>query len=700
MKRYCFGILAVLAALLLITACGGQEQQVEVVVSPPPETEMMPVEQELHGVTLIDNFQWLEDQQSPETREWIEKQNEYTDSILNQLPNRDELKEKLTKLIKIDTISTPFEEGGRYFYSKRGADQDLSVMYYREGLEGEEIVLMDPHELSEDHTISTGFTDISADGKWMLYSIRRGGVDEVEIRAHDIDAGEDMEFALPANRYYGASFTKDKQAIIYTAYTDKGPRTYFHQIGTDIEDDKLIFGEGYGPEKITFIGQSENGKWLVAAVMHGSSGGIDFYISPFSNSPQWKTVIADGTTNSSLDFADDTLIITTNLDAPKYRVMTATAQNPGVDNWTELLPEREDAVLRGVATHGGKLVVNYIENVQSAGAIYELDGTKIRDISFDSIGSFGTGSGSYDSNEVFISFSSFHIPPVIYRYDIETGEKTEWARIDVPVDSDSMVLKQEWYESADGTQVPMFILHKKGIELNGQNPTLIYGYGGFNSSQMPRFSGTRAAWVEMGGVYVVVNLRGGGEFGEEWHQAGMMKNKQNTFDDLHSAAEWLIANNYTNSDQLGIMGGSNGGLLVGAGMTQRPELYDAVVCSYPLLDMVNYHKFMVARFWVPEYGSSEDPEMFEYIRAYSPYHNVEEGVDYPATLFITGDGDTRVAPLHARKMAALVQKMNGGENPILLRYHTKAGHSGGMPVSEQIANAVDTYSFLWWRLSE
>jgi len=694
-------ILSCLTVVILITGCSpdSSEQSAEITIGEPPVTEIQPVTDILHGEEIIDNYRWLEDQESEATRAWIDEQNTYTDSILNQLPKREEMRETFSRLLKIDTITTPFEDGGRYFYSRRKADQDLYVMYYRESLEGEEKVLIDPHTMSEDKSISTDFIDVSDDGKHLLYSIRKGGVDEIEIRLHDIDAGEDMNFVLPAGRYFTASFTHDKSAIIYTSYDQNGPRSYFHTMGSSLDDDVQIFGEGYGPEKILLVSISPDDKWMVAYLLHGSSGGRDVYISPLGTNPDWKPIIADGVSTSMVNFADDKLIIMTNKDAPKGRVAIADSANPGVDSWQEFLPESEDAVLNGVATMGGHVVVNYLKDVQSIGAVYDLDANKVHDISFDDIGSFDTGNGNWDSDEVFISFSSFHIPSTIYRYDLASGEKTVWESVKVPLKSDSMVLKQEWYESKDGTRVPMFVLHKKGIARDGTNPTILYGYGGFTVSLTPGFSGTRAAWVEMGGIFVIANLRGGSEFGEEWHQAAMLKNKQNTFDDLHAAAEYLIAQGYTRSDHLGIMGGSNGGLLVGAGMTQRPDLYDAVVCSYPLLDMVRFHKFMVASFWVPEYGSSEDPEMFEYIRNYSPYHNVEEGVDYPATLFITGDGDTRVAPLHARKMTALVQAMNGGDNPIMLRYHTKAGHSGGVPIDETINNAVDTYSFLLWRLS-
>lgn len=694
-------LVGALALALLLAACTPAEQPktVSVTVGPPPETRVDDVVDTLHGVEVPDPYRWLEDQESAETRAWIETQNTYTDSVMQQLPGQEELTALFTKLVKVDSISTPNEQGGKYFYTRRAADQDLSVIYVRDGLEGEERVLLDPHPLSEDHTTSVSMMDISDDGALMVYDIRKGGVDEIEVHIMDVATGQDLPDVLPTARYWGATLTPDKSGMYYTRHGAEGPRVMYHKLGTDIATDTVIFGEGYGPEKILYGGLSENGKWLLAVVIEGSSGPTEIYCKPATGRGVWATVINDGKSRSYPIDAGDKLLIQTDLDAPNGRVMIADFAKPGQANWKELLPHNPNAVLQGVFSMGGKVIANYLENVQDIGRIYEMDGTLVREIALDSIGSFGSISGHFDSTEMFFSFSSFHIPPTIYRYDITTGEKTVWATIAVPVDSASMELKQVTYTSKDGTSVPMFILHKKDLVLDGTNPTLMTGYGGFNASMTPNFSASAVAWAELGGVFALPNLRGGGEFGEAWHQAGMFGNKQNVFDDFHAAAQYLIDNKYTSPAHLGISGGSNGGLLVGAAMTQRPELYGAVVCTYPLLDMIRYQNFLVARFWVPEYGSSEDPEQFPYLLAYSPYHNVKEGVDYPATLFITGDGDTRVAPLHARKMCALLQAKNSGKNPVMIRYHIKAGHSGGMPISEIISNNVETFSFLRWRLS-
>lgn len=699
MKFGTFVLLFLAGALALAIGCTPETEK-SVTYGPPPETKIDDVVDTIQGVEIADPYRWLEDQESPETRAWIDEQNKYTDSIMQQLPGRQELKELMTKLIKIDSINAPTEKGGRYFYSKRSADQDLPIIYMREGLDGEEQVLLDPHPMSEDHTTSVDIAEISEDGKYLAYSVRKGGVDEVEIRILDVDTKSDLEDILPTARYFGISFTPDKSGMYYTQYGDEGPRVYYHALGTPLSEDKLIFGEGLGPDKIAYINLSDDGKWLLAHVQYGSSGPTEIHVKNVAANTPWTAAINDGKSHSYASFAGDRLLIQTDLNAPNGRLMLVDPAKPSVANWQEIVPELPDAVMENAAALGGKAIAFYLQDVKSMAKVYDMDGTWVRDITFDTIGSFSTASGSWDSNEAFIAFTSFHVPNTIYRYDIATGETTVWEKVEVPLNSESMALEQVWYTSRDGTKIPMFLLHKKDLKLNGENPTMLYGYGGFNVNITPYYNGSRAAWVEMGGVYAIANLRGGGEFGEKWHRAGMLESKQNVFDDFIAAAEWLIENKYTSTKHLGIIGGSNGGLLVGAAMTQRPDLFGAVVCVYPLLDMIRYQKFMVARFWVSEYGSSEDPEQFKYILAYSPYQNVEKGVDYPATLFISGDGDTRVAPLHARKMTAMVQKMNGGKNPILLRYFTKAGHSGGQPISQQIETNVDIYSFLRWRLAQ
>jgi len=702
-KNYGFiarGILVFSLVVILVFAVPSCKKGVK--VPPTPDTKGVDAVDTIHGVDIVDPYRWLEDQKGPETREWIAVQNAYTDSVLGSLSGREELEALAAKLIKIDTIGMPTESGGRYFLTKRSANQELSVIYMRQGLDGEDKVLIDPHPMSEDKTTNVNIQGISHDGTLLAYGIRKGGEDELEIKFMDVDTMEDLPDVLPRGLYFGVSIMPDKKGFFYTKMTMKGPRILYHSFGTAMAGDKEIFGEGYGFGKIIFSFPSEDGRWLIIIALEGSSGKTEVYLKDLVKDGPITTVVNDLDARTLAAVVGDILYIQTNWEAPNGRLLAADPENPARENWKEIIPE-SDMVMQGlfglpVTFAGGKLFVNYLKDVKSQVVIFEPDGTRIGEISFPTIGTVGGLSGHWDSNEAFFVFTSYHIPTIIYRYDVASGEKEVWAKIEVPIDSEQYEIKQVWYESKDGTKIPMFIVHKKGINLDGSNPALLTGYGGFNISLTPFFSADAVAWVEKGGVYAFANLRGGGEFGEEWHKAGMMENKQNVFDDFIAAAEYLIAEGYTQAKKLAIEGGSNGGLLVGAAVTQRPDLYGAVICTYPLLDMVRYHKFLVARYWVPEYGSSENPEQFKYIHEYSPYHNVNKGTKYPAIFFITGDADTRVAPLHARKMTALMQASTGSDEPVLLRYHTTAGHSGGQPVSEQIENLAETLSFLLWQL--
>ncbi len=664
----------------------------------PPPTKQVTVIDTLHGVAIPDPYRWLEDQEAADTREWIDAQNGYTESLLDQVPGRDKLKQQLTELMKIDFVGTPTARNGRYFFSKRLKDQDLSVIYMREGLDGEDQVLIDPHPMSEDHRTSVNLLGVSDDGKLLVYGIRQGGQDELEVRFFDVDQRRDLPDRLERGRYYGISLTPDNKGFYYTHFTFMGGRVYYHEFGTDPANDESIFGEGYGPDKLVGAGLSDDGRYLGLVVMHGSAATkTEIYFKDLEKDGPIETLVNDIDARFMPSIAGDYLLLQTNWDAPNGRVFRVAMGSRARENWLEIIPER-DAPIQGMTTAGGKIFVQYLDNVIPRVEIFDIDGNSHGAIAFEKLGSVNDVAGRWDSNEAFFSYSSFAIPSTIYRYDVAAGERQVWSKLDVPIDADEFEVKQVWYESKDGTKVPMFVVHKKDLPLNGENPTYLTGYGGFNSSSTPRFSATAVLAVEQGMVYAVANLRGGGEFGEEWHRAGMLEKKQNVFDDFIAAAEWLIENDYTSSDRLAIRGGSNGGLLVGAAVTQRPDLFGAVICTYPLLDMVRYHKFLVARFWVSEYGSADDPEQFDYIYKYSPYHNVKPGTEYPATLFITGDSDTRVAPLHARKMTALMQAATGWDRPILLKYDTKAGHSGGTPVAQQIEDQTDIFAFLMWQL--
>jgi prolyl oligopeptidase len=663
-----------------------------------PSTRVDPVKEVLHGVEVPDPYRWLEDQQSPETRAWIDAQNTYTHSLVGSWPGGDALRKRLSELIKIDTANVPYERKGRYFFSKRLADQDLFVLYVRRGASGQDDVLVDPHPLSPDHTTSVTLLDVSVDGTQIVYGVRQGGEDEVAPRILDVDTRRELTDTLPKGRYQGISLTADTKGIYYSRLEKEGPRVFFHTVGGDPTKDVRVFGDGYGPEKIIGAGLSEDGRYLVMTVYHGSAATkTEVYVQDVVAKGPVVTVVNDLDARFQPDVAGDRLYLKTNWEAPNGRVLQVDLKAPGRDRWREVVPTGK-GVIDGISLAGGKLFVNDLVDVKSRVRVFDAEGHSKGEIAFPSLGTVSGISGSWGGGEAFFAFSSFHLPTTIYRYDVATGTQSVWAKQAVPIDSERFEVKQEWYASKDGTRVPMFLVHRKGLKLDGSSPALLTGYGGFTATMTPVFSSRAALWVERGGVFALPNLRGGGEFGEEWHKAGMLDHKQNVFDDFIAAAEWLIANKYTSAARLAITGGSNGGLLVGAALTQVPDLFGAVVCSYPLLDMVRYHKFLVAGYWVPEYGSSEDAAQFKYLLAYSPYHRVKPGTKYPAVLFITGDGDTRVAPLHARKMTALLQSATASAKPVLLQYDTKAGHSGGKPISKTIEDLADELSFLFHEL--
>lgn len=664
----------------------------------PPKTRTDSVKEILHGVELVDPYRWLEDKNGPETRAWIDAQNAYTQSLLGAWPARDPLKERVAQLLKVDVISSPVERNGRYFFSKRLATQEQRVIYLRKGPQGADELLIDPHPMSPDRTTSVTLIDVTLDGTLLAYGVREGGQDEVSVHLLDVEARKNLSDQLPKARYTGLSLKPDGRGFYYARHGAEGPRVFYHALGTESSKDVEIFGKGYGPEKIIRAELSEGGQYLLIFVFHGSSGDkTEVYYQDAIKAGPVVPVVNDIDARFVGEAVGDHLYLQTNWQAPNERIMDVDLKNPARDRWREIVPT-SDAVIAEFGLAGGKLLVGYIRNVASQVRVFEPDGKYVRDIPLPAIGSVGGVASRWQSTELFYAFSSFHLPPSIYRYDIAKGTQEIWAQIKIPIHSDRFEVKQIWYESKDKTNVPMFIMHNKGLKLNGSHPALLYGYGGFTVSLTPLFSIRAALWVESGGVYAVPNLRGGGEFGEEWHKAGMLEKKQNVFDDFIAAAEWLIKQGYTNPSKLAISGGSNGGLLVGAALTQRPDLFQAVVCAVPLLDMIRYHKFLVARFWVPEYGSSEDPGQFKYLHAYSPYHHVRRGTKYPAVLFITGDSDTRVDPLHARKMTALLQAATASDRPILLHYDTKVGHAGGQPVTRQIDDLTDELSLLFWQL--
>jgi prolyl oligopeptidase len=681
--------------LLSITALWAGSAN-ETTAPKPPETKKVAFTETLHGVTISDPYRWLEDQESPETRKWIDEQNAYTHSIIDRYPGRDDLKKQISSLLRIDTIGSPAHRGDRYFFTRRKADQNLSVIYVRE--KGVDTVLVDPNPMTPDGSVSAATMGLSDDGKLLAYGLRKGGADEVQVTLLDVDTRKPLADVFPTARYGGFQITPDDKAFYYTKYTNKvGPRAYYHVIGTDPKNDKELFGSQFGPAEFVGVELSTDGQYLIYSVSHGSAAEqTELYLQDVKNNGAITPVVNDIKAVFGVDFAGNKIFIQTNWEAPNGKILVADLKNPARANWKVVVPESEYPI-QGVSAIGGKLFVSYLQDVVTHIKVFDPDGKFVREVKLPAIGSAGIG-GRWEDDEAFYRFNSYSSPATIYRYSVATGKQDVWAKISVPIATDQIETKQVFFESKDKTRIPMFLVYKKGTKLDGARPTLLTGYGGFRISETPGFSAMAALWALKGGVWAVPNLRGGGEYGEKWHKSGMLANKQNVFDDFIGAAEWLIANKYTNPRKLEIEGASNGGLLVGAAFTQRPDLFRAVICGYPLLDMLRYQNFLVARFWVSEYGSSENAEQFRWLKAYSPYNNVKPGTKYPAIMFVTGDSDTRVAPLHARKMAALVQASTGSDYPVMLHYDTRAGHSGGGAVLKQIDDLTDEYSFLFYQL--
>jgi len=666
----------------------------------PPRTRVDEVVETLHGVAVRDPYRWLEDQDSPETRAWIDAQNAYTEAVLGAAPGREEVRRRLSELMRIDVADLPQERGGRYFFTRRAADQDLPVIAMRRGRSGPDEVLVDPHPWSPDRTRSAALLAVSEDGRLLAYGVREGGEDEVEVRVFDVDGRRDLPDRLPRARYWALSFTPDRAAFYYTRFGPEGPRVRRHRLGDDPAGDPLVFGEGLGPEKIVQSSLSEDGRWLLIEVSHGSAARqTEVYVKDVGKDGPLVTVVADVEARFDAAIAGSRLYLRTEWQAPNGRILAVDLEDPARERWREVVPAGP-GVITGFLPAGGRLVVRSLEDVVARLRVHGTDGRLVREVPLPTLGTVAGMKGRFASDEVFFSFESFHVPPTIHRLDLSTGASSVWFRTAVPVDEAAFEVRQASVTSKDGTRVPVFLLHRKGLEAGSPRATLLTGYGGFRITRTPTFSARAALWAERGGVYALASLRGGGEYGEEWHRAGMLDRKQNTFDDFVAAAEWLVASGTTRPDRLAIFGGSNGGLLVGAAFTQRPELFGAVVCAVPLLDMVRYHRFLVARFWIPEYGSAEDPDQFRTLFAYSPYHRVVDGTRYPAVLLVSGDSDTRVAPLHARKMAARLQAASASGRPVLLHYDTKAGHSSGKPVSRQIDDTTDELVFLLWQVGQ
>ncbi len=667
-------------------------------VPKPPVTRRDSVVDVMWGIRIPDPYRWLENQTSPETRAWIKTEDDYTHSILSKLPGRAALIKRLTALENVDVTRMPAERNGRYFYMRRLQGQDLFSICVRDGLEGKGRVLVNPAPMSANHTTTVQLLAISNDGSLIAYGIRRGGADQVEVKFRKVDSGRDLADVLPSTRYFGANFTPDMKGFYYARQDAAGPRVYYHAMGGNPAADRMIFGQGYGQDKIISTRLSPGGRYLLITVYHGAAGDrTDLYLKNVAAGGPIVPVVKDLHSRFIARFGGKTLFIWTDWGAPRGRVFATSLREPGRAHWKEIIPQGS-AVIQGIYPAGGKLMVNYTEDATSSLKIFSAEGRAEGHIAFPTLGTVSGVSGRWKSDNAFFEFTSFAVPTTIYHYDVKTEERNAWARMNVPIKSSDFELRQIWYHSKDGTRVPMFLMFKKGLKPDGKIPTLMTAYGGFDISMTPFYWPEAVVWAEEGGLFALPNLRGGGEFGEAWHKAGMFQNKQNVFNDFYAAAEWLVKNGYTNPSKIAAMGASNGGLLMGAAMTQQPHLFRAIVCQYPLLDMLRYQKFFVAKYWVSEYGSATNPQQFKYIYKYSPYQHVAKGVKYPAVMFVTGDSDTRVAPLHARKMCAMMQWANGSSRPIVIHYDTSSGHSGGLPLPRQIAETAREMQFMLWQI--
>jgi prolyl oligopeptidase len=699
-------IIPILVACLF--ACGEKKtERKELTMLPYPKTKTVEQSDDYHGNKVSDPYRWLENDTAAEVKSWVEEENNVTQNYLKQIPFRDKIKNRLTEIWNYPKYSAPFTEGEYIFFFKNDGLQNQSILYYQKGEKGTPEVFIDPNKLSEDGTASLASFTISKDHKYAAIGIAQSGSDWNEIFLMDVASKQKLPDNIKWVKFSGATWYKN--GFYYCRYDEpsKGKefsnqneyqKIFYHELGKAQKDDKLVYEDKKHPLRYFGPQVSEDEKYLFIGVSEGTSGSEIWFKDLSKNDKDFK-LLAPGFANnySVIDNVGDKILMVTDLNAPKYRLVEVDSKNPNQNNWKDVIAEQND-LLENVGTGGGKLYATYLKDASSKVFQYSYDGKMAHEITLPSIGTASGFGGKKLDKEFYYSFTSFTTPGAIYKYDIGSGESKLFRQSEVKFNPDEFETKQVFYPSKDSTKVPMFIIHKKGIKLDGNNPTMLYAYGGFNISLTPSFSISRIMFLEQGGVYALANLRGGGEYGEEWHKAGMLDKKQNVFDDFIAAAEYLISEKYTSSQKLGIMGGSNGGLLIGACMTQRPDLYKVAIPQVGVLDMLRYHKFTVGWGWAVEYGSSDDAKQFDYLIKYSPLHNVKDSVSYPATLVCTADHDDRVVPAHSFKFLATLQAKHKGSNPVLGRIDSKAGHGAGKPTAKMIEEAADVWSFALWNL--
>lgn len=674
-----------------------------------PHTAMVEHVDNYHGVEVADPYRWLEDdvRESEDVKKWVDSQNEVTFAYLQNIPERQLIEDRLTELWDFERYGMPNREGGRYFYSYNDGLQNQNVVYMQASLDAEPALLVDPNTWSDDGTVALASYIPSPDGKHVALLVQDGGSDWRTGRVMEIESGAMLDEQLEWLKFTNLDWAKDGSGFYYSRFpaTDDDEKfqslnlnqtVYFHQLGTSQDVDRVVYERPDQPEWLNTASVTDDGRYLVITIVKGTDSRYRIAVKDLAYPDSEPQMLID---NFDYDYTlvgniGSELYFRTNNGAPRNRLIAIDVDNPEPNHWREIIPETVD-VLDGVSLVGGKIITDYMQDAWTVVKIFDLEGKQTGTVDLPGIGTASGFSGKFDDPETFFIYTSYNAPSTVNRYDTTTGEVTVFRQPEVDFDPDDYVVEQVFYNSKDGTRVPMFIAHHKDIELDGNNPTMLYGYGGFNISMTPGFSITRLAWMEMGGVYAVANLRGGGEYGEEWHQAGTKLQKQNVFDDFIAAAEYLIDENYTNSSKLAIFGGSNGGLLLGAVANQRPDLFGATIPAVGVMDMLRFHEFTAGRFWVDDYGSSEDPEEFKALLAYSPYHNIQKGTKYPATMVTTADTDDRVVPGHSFKYTAALQDAQAGDAPVLIRIETRAGHGAGVPTEKVIEEYADRWAFLF-----
>ncbi len=672
-----------------------------------PVTEKVAQTDDYFGTQVADPYRWLENDTSSETADWVAAQNKVTNAYFAGIPFRDQIHKRLESLWDFPKMTTPFKKGDWVFYEKNDGMQNQSVIYVQKGISGEPRVLIDPNTLSVDGTIAVGNMSVSHDWKYLAYSINKAGSDWAEFNILDIATGKNLPDKIEWVKFSGASWQGD--GFYYSRYDvpvkrkelsnrNEYHKVYFHKLGTPQSDDNLIFENRNFPLRSYHAGTTEDEHFLILSESEGTSGN-SLFCKDLTKPGSQFVKIASGFDfeYSVIDNIGDKLLVRTNEEAPRRKLVLIDPKSPASEHRQEIIPEQEN-VLERVVLAGGRMFAGFMKDATNRIYEYDMDGKQLSEIRLPGLGTLSGFKGEKTDNTVFYSYSSFAFPTSIYTYDVTKKASAEFFKPKLDFDVSDYETKQVFYESKDKTKIPMFIVHKKGLELNGENPVLLYGYGGFNISQTPNFSLSRLVFLENGGVYCMANLRGGGEYGEKWHQAGTKLNKQNVFDDFIAAAEYLVREKYTNPEKLAIAGGSNGGLLVGACMTQRPDLFRVCLPAVGVMDMPRYHKFTIGWAWASDYGNSDDSTQFRNLLSYSPLHNIKDSVCYPATLITTADHDDRVVPAHSFKFAATLQEKQACNNPVLIRIETKAGHGSGKPTAKIIDEAADMYSFLFYNL--